>query len=308
MGEAIKMGGGATKGVYVWKKSRLVGVSYSVNTLDFSSGVFYNIPVETSFTVYVADSYTLDEDTRVFTLNNPTAYTINEVGLINIYKKYAIVNAPSTRNVMFTSDNSVYAPYFSHASGYLQMYTGSSNKILTQVFTVMNVDNKEFIGYITSNREDKYPEGGVHTDGYMYEKLHNWFDLEADKVQTPITNVCSMVYTPLADTKYIPKPTFIKYNCYISIERADEDWSTSALSRSDNVNEILAMKRNYLPLPNVNNYIAYTYKVYHGAYGHSYSVSSSVPNFNFTDYANLMYASDAYYLAGGKPYLLTYAK
>lgn len=167
-------------GLYVWKKCNPKSIAESdYTTVDVTKG-----RMTEQVYLYCADSYTVDMDSKTFTLVNPTSincmYYYTQQGNssyspVQLKGKYFFPNVDGTKatsgtELYYGSPTSINASVRTDGSdsGY---YTTCNAKKLT-------VSDVSFIEFVIADNANAYPDGGIQ-DEYWYERVVDGIDLSA---------------------------------------------------------------------------------------------------------------------------------
>lgn len=167
-------------GLYVWKKCNPKSIAESdYTTVDVTKGSMTG-----QVYLYCADSYTVDMDSKTFTLVNPThincMYYYTQQGNssyspVQLKGKYFFPNVDETEatsgtELYYGSPTNINASVRTDGSdnGY---YTTCNAKKLT-------VSDVSFIEFVIADNANAYPDGGVQ-DEYWYERVSDGIDLSA---------------------------------------------------------------------------------------------------------------------------------
>lgn len=198
-------------GLYVWKKCNPKSIAESdYTTVDVTKG-----GMTEQVYLYCADSYTVDMDSKTFTLVNPTSincmYYYTQQGNssyspVQLKGKYFFPNVDGTKamsgtELYYGSPTSINASVRTDGSdsGY---YTTCNAKKL-------KVSDVSFIEFVIADNANAYPNGGMQ-GGYWYEKVMET-DFGFEKVSfskvTPTSDTYSISFSH--DLGEIPKKVFV---------------------------------------------------------------------------------------------------
>lgn len=167
------LGGGKPEGLYVWKKYNYAFTEKS------TSGMTVNTFITTeaqnkSIKYYYSSSYSYDDNTGMFVLENPTSGTVPyDAGISPPANVYVTVFSPSSEIMIKTSSTSGKSTLYNVSTGvYFHITNANYPYTLFESETILS-----FIDYIVSDKETAYPDGG-EKGGYWYEKVSEGIDLE----------------------------------------------------------------------------------------------------------------------------------
>ena len=166
------LGGGKPEGLYAWKKSSVACID-SITTHTRKNYTLGNATSDT--TVYYSTSYTLDETTGTYTLVNPKSATLQyaQWGIYSVEmvkSNYYIWGSTSSNEMYTTNASSTYNVYLKNSDGEVHLESDSAN----YKYDIHSAKIEyTFIDYVVSDKETAYPDGGLHTDGYRYDKISN---------------------------------------------------------------------------------------------------------------------------------------
>ena len=156
----------APEGLYVWKKYNYAFAEKS------TSGIVANTFITTeaqnkSIKYYYSSSYSYDDNTGMFVLENPTSGTVPyEAGVSPPANVYITVFSPSSEIMIKTSSTSGKSTLYNVSAGvYFHIANANYPYTLFESETILS-----FIDYIVSDKETAYPDGG-EKGGYWYEKV-----------------------------------------------------------------------------------------------------------------------------------------
>ena len=181
------LGGGKPEGLYVWKKSSLNTVEKATST---NATTKLSDATNATITYYTSSSYTFDEATGLFALDNPTEATLPYGSSKSMSNNiYFIVGSPSGETMFKgTSSNTQLR---NNSNGLLVAPYSSS-----YTYTVYTAEQEAtFLDYVVSDKETAYPDGG-EKDGYWYERVVDGVDL---KSIFNLTDIAVDVFTPASD-------------------------------------------------------------------------------------------------------------
>ena len=163
------LGGGKPEGLYVWKKSSLNTVEKATST---NATTKLSDATNATITYYTSSSYTFDEATGLFALDNPTEATLPYGSSKSMSNNiYFIVGSPSGETM------------FKGTSSNTQLRNNSNGLLVepyssSYTYTVYTAEQEAtFLDYVVSDKETAYPDGG-EKDGYWYERVSDGIDLE----------------------------------------------------------------------------------------------------------------------------------
>ena len=160
------LGGGKPEGMYVWKKNSLNAVEKATST---NATTKLSDATNATITYYTSSSYTFDEATGLFTLDNPTEATLSYGSSKSMSNNiYFIVGSPSGETMFKgTSSNTSHLTQLRNNSNGLLVEPYSSS----YTYTVYTAEQEAtFLDYVVSDKETAYPDGG-EKGGYWYEKV-----------------------------------------------------------------------------------------------------------------------------------------
>lgn len=154
-GVLVPMQGTAGTGAprYVWKKYSVVQGQGYVEYLDSATST----PPYTSNYMQVSSSYSFNSATGIFSLVSPTRYRYSDYTSGRLWETmpYGYIE---------NGDNTIYK-IIGVGSGAGAIY---GYKLLSKTGTT--TVQGSYIGDVTSENENAYPDNGIHTDGYWYIK------------------------------------------------------------------------------------------------------------------------------------------
>ena len=156
----------APEGLYAWKKNSLNTVEKATST---NATTKLSDATNATITYYTSSSYTFDEATGLFALDNPTEATLpygSSKGMSN--NIYFIVGSPSGETMFKgTSNNTSRLTQLRNNSNGLFVEPYSSS----YTYTVYTAEQEAtFLDYVVSDKENAYPDGG-EKNGYWYERV-----------------------------------------------------------------------------------------------------------------------------------------
>lgn len=168
------LGGGKENYPYIWGKYNIVSYHFEEDVEPKLSDKTYFLKESTTSNqlLYSASSYTLDADTGVYTLINPSAQTITHgstSGIAVTSQRYFIVGEASGVLMGFSGGSvgvnylraykDVDGVYLKIDSGQLQTYSKYTTRLEPDI---------EYVTDVTSNDAKAYPTDGVQ-DGFYYK-------------------------------------------------------------------------------------------------------------------------------------------
>ena len=193
------LGGGKPEGLYAWKKNNYAFTEKS------TSGMVANTFITTeaqnkSIRYYYSSSYSYDDNTGMFVLENPTSDTIPyEAGVSPSANVYITVFSPSSEIMIKTSSTSGKSTLYNVSAGvYFHIANANYPYTLFESETILS-----FIDYIVSDKETAYPDGG-EKGGYWYERVGGGITPEM------------FGYTKMAIDKYTPTSDTYTYNVKVN--------------------------------------------------------------------------------------------
>lgn len=178
--------GGAGEGLYVWKKS---SITYSENQKSSVDETYISkTPTNEQITYYTATSYTFDEDTGLFTLVNPTPYTLNYKSSVGINASLYVTALSPNSEIMIKATSSDNDTRINNGTDGLYFYpVVATSEYL--YFSYTKGINLTFLSYITSDSILSYPINGQKGD-YWYKLVQSnvdWGEVTLTSNQTIIT-------------------------------------------------------------------------------------------------------------------------
>lgn len=165
----------AGRGMHAWAVAKK---NFIESNRRMSSNEIFQLADSSSGSIkyYTADSYTFDAASGLYTLVNPTEYTLSLNSSIKIYgTKYIIPFAPSGYKMASIVGTTDYISLNNWSSSYTNkgvfIYCISSSPCFAYT-----VDENGILpyGFITSDNENEYPDNAV-VDGLAYKKLsYEW--------------------------------------------------------------------------------------------------------------------------------------
>lgn len=190
------------KGLYAWKKCSV--------QKELAETTKSNVYISTgasggaSYTYIYADSYSVDLDTGIFTLNNPQTYAGQVMYPPSVLNGKYIMAVDASIGSTYTPKTSGKELWFIPSDATL---TGGTGYGSADTVTSYKVDTlKSVLDFAVSDDPTAYPDGGEQ-DGYWYEKVVEGVDL-----------IQSFGYTKYAIDKFtLSSEIAVKYNtCYIN--------------------------------------------------------------------------------------------
>lgn len=204
MGEAllVRKGGGKPEGAYAWKKCSV--------QKELAETTKSNVYISTgasggaSYTYIYADSYSVDLDTGIFTLNNPQTYAGQVMYPPSALKGKYIIAVDASIGSTYTPKTSGKELWFIPSDATLTGGTGYGSADTVTSYKVNTL--KSVLDFVVSDDPTAYPDGGTQ-GGYWYEKVVEGTDL-----------VQSFGYTKYAIDKFtLSSEIAVKYEtCYIN--------------------------------------------------------------------------------------------
>lgn len=154
------------KGLYVWKKCS-VQKELAETT---KSNVYISVGASggASYTYIYADSYSVDLDTGIFTLNNPQTYAGQVMYPPSALKGKYIIAVDASTGDTYTPKTSGNELWFIPSDATL---TGGTEYGSADTVTSYKVNTlKSVLDFVVSDDPTAYPDGGEQ-DGYWYEKF-----------------------------------------------------------------------------------------------------------------------------------------
>ena len=160
------LGGGKPEGLYAWKKHSLNAVEKATST---NATTKLSDATNATITYYTSSSYTFDEATGLFALDNPTEATLPYGSSKSMSNNiYFIVGSPSGETMFKGTSND---------TSRLTQLRNNSNGLLVEpysssyTYTVYTAEQEAtFLDYVVSDKETAYPDGG-EKGWYWYERV-----------------------------------------------------------------------------------------------------------------------------------------
>lgn len=169
MGEAIKLGGGRAKGKFAWTRNVPI-YKYQSESMSARTTIYENAE-QRAFTLYISSSFTFDSNTGMFTLSSYTTEELPFGSAKTIEKNlYITIDSPSSPIMIMSSgaSSSANSMRIGNVSGYgLYVVSGDPNWEYA-IYTSIAFAEGSPIEYVTSYDRYKYPDDGLHKDGYYY--------------------------------------------------------------------------------------------------------------------------------------------
>lgn len=230
------LGGGKPEGLYAWKKHSYAFTEKSTSGMKantFITTEAQNKPIK----YYYSSSYSYDNNTGMFVLENPTINTIPYgAGVSPSANIYITVFSPSSEIMIKTSNTSGKSTLYNDSLGvYFHITNANYPYTLFESETTLS-----FIDYIVSDKETAYPDGG-EKGGYWYERV-----AELNPQMFGYTKMAVDTFTPSSDTLFrnwsiphslgeIPKFVIIRaksITSYVTTKYA-ETWNFGFLHNPD---------------------------------------------------------------------------
>ena len=163
------LGGGKPEGLYVWKKHS-IGFKYKEASVNKYENISIDTPQSGSIKVYAGSSYTFDENTGMYTLVDPSEYSVELNGASTTFAQiYVTYKSPTSANMwIHNSINYGFRVYNYTSSGVTLNRDSSDYPIMA--YSAETEPTYTFLDYIVSDKETAYPDGDVQ-NGYYYEKV-----------------------------------------------------------------------------------------------------------------------------------------
>ena len=204
------------EGAYVWKKCSV--------QKELAETTKSNVYISTgasggaSYTYIYADSYSVDLDTGIFTLNNPQTYAGQVMYPPSVLKGKYIIAVYASVGDTYTPKTSGKELWFIPSDATLTGGTGYGRAGTVTSYKVNTL--KSILDFVVSDDPTAYPDGGEQ-GGYWYEKvvgidvilsLFGCTKYVVDKI-IPASNISSVDVTPFNHTLgEIPKCALLRAN------------------------------------------------------------------------------------------------
>ena len=163
------LGGGKPEGLYVWKKYS-IGFKYKEASVNKYENISIDTPQSGSIKVYAGSSYTFDENTGMYTLVDPSEYSVELNGasttFANIYVTY---KSPTSANMWIHNSTNYGFQVYNYTSSGVTLNRNSSDYPIME-YSAETEPTYTFLDYIVSDKETAFPDGG-EKGGYWYEKI-----------------------------------------------------------------------------------------------------------------------------------------
>ena len=189
------------KGLYVWKKCS-VQKELAETT---KSNVYISVGASggASYTYIYADSYSVDLDTGIFTLNNPQTYAGQVMYPPSALKGKYIIAVDASTGDTYTPKTSGNELWFIPSDATLTGGTGygSADTVTSYKVNIL----KSVLDFFVSDDPTAYPDGGTQ-GGYWYEKVKSFmFGLTKEAHGSFIPSTDTTKYTLEHNLGAIPK-------------------------------------------------------------------------------------------------------
>ena len=163
------LGGGKPKGLYAWKKYS-IGFKYKEASVNKYENISIDTPQSGSIKVYAGSSYTFDENTGMYTLVDPSEYSVKLNGASTTFAQiYVTYKSPTSANMWIHNSINYGFQVYNYTSSGVTLNRNSSDYPI-MAYSAEAEPTYIFLDYIVSDKETAYPDGG-EKDGYWYEKV-----------------------------------------------------------------------------------------------------------------------------------------
>ena len=183
------LGGGKPEGLYVWKKYECIPKQTIVNpTFHIKANVSTQKAIITSDDINFKAFGTLTDSKNFYQSREPEFCNfMNGFNNSNSRVHFAISTSTYSGQLELNYSNNSYWNAFTKMTP-----TDTGAELTASILFKTTIDDTlqytgtktiaakigKFISYVVSDKENAYPDGAVHTDGYWYEKVVDGFDLE----------------------------------------------------------------------------------------------------------------------------------